>query len=318
MHVELEARAGFGVHQCHLHAHGRAGSAPVDHLRGRVEARRPREDEELLRVGCRGVEVGAETATPGTAVVEFTDVTKTFGDHAGEPPALHDITLAIARGEIFGVIGESGAGKSTLLRMINGLTSPDSGSLTVLGQPMATLARGPLRDLRRDIGVVFQGIDLLTSRTVRRNLAVPLRLRRGTGAAMSRAEERRAVDEILEFVGLSHRADHYPAQLSGGEKQRVGLARALITRPALLLCDEPTSSLDTSTTGDVLRVLEGARERFGTTVVVITHDLDVVKAICDRVALLEHGRLREEFHIQKTDYRTLPNYYEQVTRELRP
>lgn len=257
-------------------------------------------------------------ATPGTAVVEFTDVTKTFGDHAGEPPALHDITLAIARGEIFGVIGESGAGKSTLLRMINGLTSPDSGSLTVLGQPMATLARGPLRDLRRDIGVVFQGIDLLTSRTVRRNVAVPLRLRRGTGAAMSRAEERRAVDEILEFVGLSHRADHYPAQLSGGEKQRVGLARALITRPALLLCDEPTSSLDTSTTGDVLRVLEGARERFGTTVVVITHDLDVVKAICDRVALLEHGRLREEFRIQKTDYRTLPNYYEQVTRELRP
>lgn len=121
-------------------------------------------------------------ATPGTAVVEFTDVTKTFGDHAGEPPALHDITLAIARGEIFGVIGESGAGKSTLLRMINGLTSPDSGSLTVLGQPMATLARGPLRDLRRDIGVVFQGIDLLTSRTVRRNVAVPS----GCGAARAR------------------------------------------------------------------------------------------------------------------------------------
>lgn len=257
-------------------------------------------------------------ATSGTAVVEFADVTKTFGDHADEPPALHDITLTIDRGEIFGVIGESGAGKSTFLRMINGLTSPDSGSLTVLGQPVATLARGPLRDLRRSIGVVFQSIDLLTNRTVRRNVALPLRLRRGTSDAMSRDEERKAVDDILAFVGLTHRADHYPAQLSGGEQQRVGLARALITRPSLLLCDEPTSSLDTSTTAEVLRVLEGARERFGTTVVVITHDLDVVKAICDRVALLERGTLREVFRIQKTDYRTLPNYYEQVKRELLP
>lgn len=257
-------------------------------------------------------------ATPGTAVVEFVDVTKTFGAHGGQPPALHEISLTIDRGEIFGVIGESGAGKSTFLRLINGLTSPDSGALTVLGEPVAALSRGSLRVLRREIGIVFQSIDLLTSRTVRRNVALPLRLRRGTRDALSRAEERAAVDEILDFVGLSHRADHYPAQLSGGEKQRVGLARALITRPSLLLCDEPTSSLDTSTTAEILRVLEGARERYGTTVVVITHDLDVVKAICDRVALLERGALRELFRIQKTDYRTLPDYYEQVTRELMP
>lgn len=259
-----------------------------------------------------------EMATPNTPVVEFVDVTKTYDGHAGEPPALHQISLTIERGEILGVIGESGAGKSTFLQLINGLTAPDSGTLSVLGRSVADLARGPLRDLRRDIGVVFQSIDLLSSRTVRRNVALPLRLRRGTSDALSRSDERKAVDEILDFVGLTHRAEHYPAQLSGGEQQRVGLARALITRPSLLLCDEPTSSLDTSTTAEVLRVLADARERYGTTIVVITHDLDVVKAICDRVALLEHGTLRELFAITKTDYRTLPNYYEQVKRELMP
>ncbi len=251
-------------------------------------------------------------ATQGTPIVEFADVTHTFG---GRHPALDHISLAIDRGEIFGVIGESGAGKSTFLQLINGLRSPTAGTVTVLEQHVATLARGPLRELRRDIGVVFQSIDLLSNRTVRRNVALPLRLQK---TRLSRDEERAAVDEILDFVGLTHRADHYPAQLSGGERQRVGLARALITRPALLLCDEPTSSLDTSTTAEVLRVLADARERYGTTIVVITHDLDVVKAICDRVALLERGALRELIRIQKTDYRTLPNYYDQVKRELMP
>lgn len=257
-------------------------------------------------------------ATPGTPIVEFASVTKTFAGHTGQPPALADISLTIDRGEIFGVIGESGAGKSTFLQLINGLITPDAGSVTVLGRPVAPLTRGALRELRRDIGVVFQSIDLLSSRTVRRNVALPLRLRRGTRGALTREQEREAVDEILEFVGLTHRADHYPAQLSGGERQRVGLARALITRPPLLLCDEPTSSLDTSTTAEVLRVLSDARARYGTTILVITHDLDVVKAICDRVALLERGTLRELFAIAKTDYRTLPDYHEQVRRELMP
>lgn len=252
-------------------------------------------------------------ATPGSPVVQFADVTKTYGGHAGEPPALDHVSLTVDPGEIFGVIGESGAGKSTFLQLINGLTSPSAGTVTVLGQEVSALSRGPLRELRRDIGVVFQSIDLLSSRTVRSNVALPLRLQK---TRLSRAAERAAVDEILAFVGLTHRADHFPAQLSGGEKQRVGLARALITRPTLLLCDEPTSSLDTSTTAEVLRVLTGARERYGTTVIVITHDLDVVKAICDRVALLERGSLRELFTVAKTDYRTLPNYYEQVKREL--
>lgn len=257
--------------------------------------------------------------TSGETIVEFVDVSKRFGERHDQPPALDGVTLSIERGEIFGVIGESGAGKSTLLELVNGLTSLTSGSLTVDGKQIGFLGRRELRALRRKIGVVFQGIHLLSSRTVRGNVALSLQFtRRGSSPARTRDEDAQAVDEILEFVGLTHRADHYPAQLSGGERQRVGLARALVSRPALLLCDEPTSSLDASTTSEVLRVIMNAREQFGTTVVVITHDLSVVKAICDRAALLERGALREVFDIAKRDQHTLPSYYEQVKRELMP
>ncbi|MCR2793050.1 ATP-binding cassette domain-containing protein [Microbacterium sp. zg.Y625] len=254
-----------------------------------------------------------------SAIVEFRNTTKRYGAKADHLPALDDVSLSIRREEIFGVIGESGAGKTTLLELINGLTTPTSGSVTVQGIDVGGLRRTGLRGLRQGIGVVFQGIHLLSNRTVRENVALPQQLARAQGGtAVSRAEERQAVDEILAFVGLSHRADHYPAQLSGGEQQRVGLARALVSRPALLLADEPTSSLDASTTSDILRVLSDARDKLGTTVVVITHDLDVVKAICDRAALLERGRLRELFPVTKSDYRTLPSYHEQVKRELMP
>ncbi|MEJ1089525.1 ATP-binding cassette domain-containing protein [Microbacterium sp. Mu-80] len=256
-------------------------------------------------------------APANTALVEFRGVTKRFGDGADGTPALEDVTLSIHRGEILGIVGESGAGKSTLLELVNGLQHPTHGTVTVDGTDVATLDRAGLRALRRDIGVVFQGVHLLSNSTVRDNVRLPLRLdRRDGGQARSRKQQRDAVDEILSFVGLSHRADHFPAQLSGGERQRVGLARALVSRPALLLCDEPTSSLDASTTGDVLRVLSDAREKLGATVAVITHDLDVVKAICDRAALLEKGRLREVFPVASTGTRSLPTYYEQVKREL--
>lgn len=260
--------------------------------------------------------------TPGEPIVSFEAITKRFAsgsDDAADGPALQDIDLTIRRGEVFGVIGESGAGKSTLLQLINGLTAPSSGSLTVAGTQVPTLGRRGLRMLRRDIGVVFQGIHLLSSRTVRQNVALPLQLAR-TGrdrdARLTRAQEREAVAEIIDFVGLSHRAHHYPAQLSGGEQQRVGLARALVARPALLLCDEPTSSLDATTTAGVLRVLGNARERFGTTVVVITHDLQVVKAICDRAALLDKGVLQELIEVEPIGVRALPSYHEQVRQEL--
>lgn len=254
--------------------------------------------------------------TAGRTIVKFDDVTKRFDDRPGQPAALDGVTLTIQRGEIFGVIGESGAGKSTLLELINALTTPEAGSVTVDGASVADRSRRSLRALRRDVGVVFQGIHLLSSRTVRQNVALPLKIARRGAVRRTRAEERAAVDEMLAFVGLTHRADHHPAELSGGEQQRVGLARALITRPPLLLCDEPTSSLDASTTAEILRVLSGAREQFGTTIVVISHDLDVVAAICDRAALLEKGRLRALFPVKKTDLRAMPSYYDQVKREL--
>ncbi|MEV8218334.1 ATP-binding cassette domain-containing protein [Microbacterium sp. NPDC077391] len=263
-------------------------------------------------------------ATDLPAIVEFRHVSKRFRPDADERPALDDVTLSIRTGEIFGVIGESGAGKSTLLELINGLTGPTEGDVLVHGARVSRLDRAALRALRRDIGVVFQGVHLLSNSTVRDNVRLPLRLaqRNGTRSgtrgekSMTAAQQRDAVDEILSFVGLSHRADHFPAQLSGGERQRVGLARALVSKPPLLLCDEPTSSLDASTTADVLRVLADARDQLGATIVVITHDLDVVKAICDRAALLEKGRLRELFGIDAAGPRSLPSYYEQVKREL--
>lgn len=267
-------------------------------------------------------------ATDLPAIVEFRNVTKRFRPATDERPALDDVTLSIRSGEIFGIIGESGAGKSTLLELINGLTRPTGGDVLVRGASVADLDGAALRSLRRGVGVVFQGVHLLSNSTVRDNVRLPLRLaeRAAPGSAeravprspkrMTAARQRDAVDEILSFVGLAHRADHFPAQLSGGERQRVGLARALVSKPPLLLCDEPTSSLDASTTADVLRVLADARDQLGTTVIVITHDLDVVKAICDRAALLENGRLRELFEIDAAGPRSLPSYYEQVKREL--
>ncbi|MGY1551474.1 methionine ABC transporter ATP-binding protein [Microbacterium sp. A588] len=247
-----------------------------------------------------------------TTIVEFDDVTKDYG-RRGQHPALDSIAFAIKRGEIFGVIGESGAGKTTLLELINGLTIAERGEVRVDGAPVAGRTRRELRALRRDVGVVFQGIHLLSSRTVRQNVELPFTMSK---TRTTRAERRAAVDEMLAFVGLTHRADHFPAQLSGGEKQRVGIARALITHPALLLCDEPTSSLDAATTAEVLKVLLAAREKLGTTIVVISHDLDVVKAICDRALLLERGRMRALFSVNKSDLNAMPSYYEQVKREL--
>ncbi|MEV7633100.1 ATP-binding cassette domain-containing protein [Microbacterium sp. NPDC089318] len=255
-------------------------------------------------------------ATDLPAIVELRHVTKRFRPDSDERPALDDVSLRIRTGEIFGIIGESGAGKSTLLELINGLTRPTTGDVRVRGTAVTELDRAGLRALRRDVGVVFQGVHLLSNSTVHDNVRLPLRLAGRGQKRLTAAGQRGAVDEMLSFVGLSHRAAHFPAQLSGGERQRVGLARALVSRPPLLLCDEPTSSLDASTTADVLRVLADAREKLDTTVIVITHDLDVVKAICDRAALLEKGRLREIFDIDAAGPRSLPSYHEQVRREL--
>lgn len=249
--------------------------------------------------------------TGTSAVVTLDAVAKTY--RGADAPALDDVTLEVRAGEIFGIIGESGAGKSTLLNVLIGLVRPDSGEVRVTGHDVPALGRAQLRSFRRDLGVLFQGVHLLANRTVRDNVALPLEIARGRSR---RAESAAAVDEMLDFVGLAHRATHFPAQLSGGEVQRVGLARALVPRPSLLLCDEPTSSLDAKTAADVIGVLLRAQRDLGTTVVVVTHDLDVVKTLCNRVALLEEGRLVEILQIERSDYRSLPSYREQVRREL--
>ena len=202
--------------------------------------------------------------------------------------AVRDTTLHIQEGEIFGLIGFSGAGKSTLLRLINLLERPDSGEVVVDGQHLTTLSASELRRARQNIGMVFQQFNLMANRTVADNVAFPLEI-----AGWSRAEIDARVAECLDIVGLSDRAGHYPAQLSGGQKQRVGIARALAPRPHVILADEPTSALDPKTTQSILDCLQDINARFGVTVVIVTHEMHVVRSICHRAALLDAGEVVE-------------------------
>lgn len=235
--------------------------------------------------------------------------------YPGGARALADVDLAVTSGEIFGVIGESGAGKSTLLSLLTAEVGATAGTVRVLGHDPAGLSRAALRGLRRRIGVVFQGVHLLANRTVRQNVALALDLR-GPRGRVPASERRGAVDDMIGFVGLAGREDAYPSQLSGGQRQRVGIARALVARPDILLCDEPTSSLDATTTDGVLTLLREARDRFGTTVVVVTHDLTVVRRICDRVALFEDGRLREILTVEPDAGFAEETYLDRARREL--
>ncbi|WP_439597046.1 methionine ABC transporter ATP-binding protein [Falsiroseomonas sp.] len=207
---------------------------------------------------------------------------------AGGTLALDDVTLEVAPGEIFGIVGRSGAGKSTLIRCVNLLERPDAGVVRVLGQDMLALDEAGLRAARRRIGMVFQHFNLHTRRTVAENIAFPLEI-----AGMPRAEQRQKLEKILPLVGLEAKRDAYPAQLSGGQKQRVGIARALASDPQILLCDEATSALDPETTQEILALIRDLRARLDLTVLLITHEMGVVKAICDRVAVMEAGRIIE-------------------------
>jgi len=202
--------------------------------------------------------------------------------------AVEDTTLSIAQGEIFGLIGFSGAGKSTLLRLINLLERPESGAVMVDQQDLTSLSSRALRQARQNIGMVFQQFNLLANRTVAQNVAFPLEI---AGWDKARIAER--VRECLDIVHLTDRAEHYPAQLSGGQKQRVGIARALASHPKVILADEPTSALDPKTTQSILDCLKEINERFGVTVVIVTHEMGVVRSICHRAALLDHGRVVE-------------------------
>lgn len=207
----------------------------------------------------------------------------------GAVQALRGIDLKISQGEVFGIIGKSGAGKSSLVRTINLLNRPTAGRVLVDGRDMSALNDADLRAARREIGMVFQHFNLLSSRTVHGNVALPLEL-----AGVPAAEIRKRVDELLDLVGLSALADRYPAQISGGQKQRVGIARALASRPKVLLSDEATSALDPETTRSILALLRQINRDFGLTIVLITHQMQVIKQVADRVAVIDGGLIVEQ------------------------
>ncbi len=220
-------------------------------------------------------------------MIEIQNLSKTY---SADPPvqALHDVSLHVKEGDIFGIIGMSGAGKSTLLRCISLLEQPTSGTIFVDGNDMSTISQRELQGLRKEIGVIFQGYNLLMQKTIEENVAFPLRLQK-----MPKPEIKKRVAELLEIVGLSERAAHYPAQLSGGQRQRVAIARALANRPKVLLCDEPTSALDPLTTRSILELLCDINRTLGVTIILITHELSVVQKICSKVAVLNNGTIAE-------------------------
>ena len=220
--------------------------------------------------------------------IEFRNVSKVFKTKDREVTAVDDVTLTVEPGEILGVIGYSGAGKSTLVRLINGLDMPTSGELLLDGTDVVGMPERKLREIRRNVGMIFQQFNLFSSRTAAGNIEYPLKL-----AGVDKKERERRVAELLDFVGLGERGENYPEQLSGGQKQRVGIARALATNPSLLLADEATSALDPETTQEVLSVLRRVNEELGITIVVITHEMDVIRAIADKVAVMENGKVVE-------------------------
>ena len=222
-------------------------------------------------------------------MIQLQQLHKTYRAGPREVVALAGVDLSVARGEVFGIIGHSGAGKSTLIRLLNRLEEPDRGSLHIDGVDVLALRDAELRAFRQRVGMIFQHFNLLSSKTVAENVAFPLRIAGWTSAT----EIHQRVQELLALVGLADQADKYPSQLSGGQKQRVGIARALANRPTLLLCDEATSALDPQTTQSILQLLLDINQRMGLTIVLITHEMDVIRSICDRVAVLDGGRVVE-------------------------
>lgn len=226
-------------------------------------------------------------------MIELNQVTKSFQGKEGPVHALKDIQLSINKGEAFGVIGESGAGKSTLLRLINALELPDQGDIKVDGQIVNQLKKRGLRAYRKEIGMIFQHFNLLHNQTVKENILLPLHLHR--------YENPLPIDDVLRFVGLEDKKNSYPSELSGGQKQRVGIARALISRPQILLCDEPTSALDQNTTEGIVDVLKRAHKEFNMTIIIVTHELPVVKALCERSAIMEAGRIVDVVSVNSSE-----------------
>ena len=227
-------------------------------------------------------------------MIEIQHLSKTFAGADGSVEALRDINLKINDGDIFGIIGMSGAGKSTLVRCINMLERPSSGTVLINGRDIGALSAEELRKVRRRTTMIFQSFNLLMQRTCLANICFPLEL-----AGMKKAEAKKRAGELLELVGLSDKANAYPAQLSGGEQRRIAIARALATDPEVLLCDEATSALDPKTTRSILELIKQINERLGITVIIITHQMSVIEDICTRVAILENGSVVEEGEVSK-------------------
>jgi D-methionine transport system ATP-binding protein len=223
-------------------------------------------------------------------VIEFQAVHKTYRVAGKEIPALHPTDLSVPNGQVFGLIGHSGAGKSTLLRLINRLEAPSGGKIIVDGEDVTAFDSNALRGFRQQVGMIFQHFNLLASKTVADNVALPLTL----AGELSRAQINQRVAELLQRVGLADHAKKYPAQLSGGQKQRVGIARALSTNPKILLCDEATSALDPQTTASVLQLLAEINRELKLTIVLITHEMDVIRRVCDQVAVMDAGVIVEQ------------------------
>ncbi|WP_096271043.1 methionine ABC transporter ATP-binding protein [Paucisalibacillus globulus] len=222
-------------------------------------------------------------------MISIEGLSKIFRLNQKQITAVDNLDLTIQDGEIFGVIGYSGAGKSTLIRLLNRLEEPTSGKITIGEQEITALSKDKLRVARQNIGMIFQHFNLLWSRTVSENIAFPLEI-----AGVSVEEREKRVNELIDLVGLSGRENAYPSQLSGGQKQRVGIARALANNPKVLLCDEATSALDPETTNSILDLLVDINERLGLTIILITHEMHVIRKICNRVAVMENGKIVEK------------------------
>ncbi|MEC1158990.1 methionine ABC transporter ATP-binding protein [Cytobacillus horneckiae] len=236
-------------------------------------------------------------------MIKLHQVSKSFSQFQ----AIKSVSLTINKGEIHGIIGASGAGKSTLLRLMNLLEIPDEGEVEVNGAKLTSLNSKSLRQARKSIGMIFQHFNLVANKTVYDNVLIALEL-----ASYPKAEQRDRVEECLQFVGLKQLKDKYPAQLSGGQKQRVAIARALANNPQVLLCDEPTSSLDPNTTAEILGVLENINKTLGVTIVIVSHEMEVIKSICNRVTVLADGEVYETVLIEPNGIKAVdnsPNYF---------